>query len=123
MIWRDFSAAIEIDSNAGDAFRMRGICKHAKGDLKGAIADYDEALRLDPKDMGALRARAHAYVQDAIPRVTYDLHQFCGAMGLTLEFKLHYWTYRLKALLGELGGSSPQARAAAMSTWKHAVQA
>ena len=63
-------------------------------------------------------AAAAAYVQDAIPRLTYDLHQFCGAMGLTLEFKLHYWTYRLKALLGELGGSSKQARAAALNAWK-----
>ena len=63
-------------------------------------------------------AAAAAYVQDAIPRLTYDLHQFCGAMGLTLEFKLHYWTYRLKALLGELGGSSKQARVAALNAWK-----
>ena len=63
-------------------------------------------------------ATAAAYVQDAIPRLTYDLHQFCGAMGLTLEFNLHYWTYRLKGLLGELGGSSKQARAAALNAWK-----
>jgi len=81
------------------------------------------AFRAAWSDGEADCAMAAAYVQDAMPRVTYDLHQFCGAMGLTLEFKLHYWTYRLKALLGELGGSSPQARAAAMSTWKHAVQA
>lgn len=66
-------------------------------------------------------AIAASYVQDAIPRLTYDLHQFCGAMGLTLEFRLHYWTYRLKALLGELGGSSFQARAAATSVWRVTV--
>ena len=69
-------------------------------------------------DSGTDCATAAAYVQDAIPRLTYDLHQFCGAMGLTLEFKLHYWTYRLKALLGELGGSSKQARVAALNAWK-----
>jgi alkylation response protein AidB-like acyl-CoA dehydrogenase len=62
-------------------------------------------------------AVASAYVQDAIPKTTYDLHQFCGAMGLTLEFPLHFWTYRLRALLSELGGSSSQARAAATSAW------
>jgi hypothetical protein len=41
-------------------------------------------------------------------------------MGLTLEFDLHLWTYRLKALLGELGGSSAQAQAAASSVWDQA---
>jgi alkylation response protein AidB-like acyl-CoA dehydrogenase len=53
------------------------------------------------------------FVQARIPQFTFDLHQFSGAMGLTLEFPLHFWTYRLRALLGELGGSSAQARAAA----------
>ena len=62
-------------------------------------------------------AVAATYVQDATPRLTYDLHQFCGAMGLTLEFRLHHWTYRLKALMGELGGSSRQARTAAERAW------
>lgn len=66
-------------------------------------------------------AVAATYVQDATPRLTYDLHQFCGAMGLTLEFRLHHWTYRLKALMGELGGSSRQARTAAEHAWPHPV--
>jgi hypothetical protein len=38
-------------------------------------------------------------------------------MGLTLEFPLHHWTYRLRALVGELGGSSAQAIAVADSVW------
>jgi len=75
------------------------------------------ALRAAWSDDEADCAVAATYLQDAIPRVTYDLHQFCGAMGLTLEFKLHHWTYRLKALLGELGGSSAQARGAAIHAW------
>jgi len=62
-------------------------------------------------------ATAAAFVQDSIPRFVTDLHQFCGAMGLTLEFPLHYWTYRLRALVGELGGSSAQARATAQAAW------
>jgi hypothetical protein len=36
-----------------------------------------------------------------------------GAMGMTLEHPLHLWTYRLKALLSELGGRGAQAQAAA----------
>ena len=78
------------------------------------------ALRAAWSDEEGDCATAATYVQDAIPTLTYDLHQFCGAMGLTLEFDLHLWTYRLKALLGELGGSSAQAQAAASSVWDQA---
>lgn len=62
-------------------------------------------------------AIAAAFAQDATPKFCTDLHQFCGAMGLTLEYPLHHWTYRLRALLGELGGSSGQAIAAADAVW------
>ena len=62
-------------------------------------------------------AIAATFAQDSTPRFCTDLHQFCGAMGLTLEFPLHHWTYRLRALLGELGGSSGQAIAAADAVW------
>jgi hypothetical protein len=62
-------------------------------------------------------AIAATYAQDGIPKFANDLHQFCGAMGLTLEFPLHHFTYRLRALLGELGGSSAQALAVADSVY------
>jgi alkylation response protein AidB-like acyl-CoA dehydrogenase len=62
-------------------------------------------------------AMAATYAQTAIPQVAYDLHQFNGAMGLTLEHPLHYWTYRLKTLQGELGGSGAQALATADALW------
>jgi hypothetical protein len=38
-------------------------------------------------------------------------------MGLTLEHPLHLWTYRLKALYGELGGASMQFAAGAAAMW------
>lgn len=66
-------------------------------------------------------AVAAGFVQARIPPFTFDLHQFSGAMGLTLEFPLHYWTYRLRALVGELGGSSSQARAASLAAWGDAA--
>jgi len=68
----------------------------------------------DSEDDAALAA---GFAQARIASLTYDLHQFCGAMGLTLEFPLHLWTYRLRALAGELGGASAQGRAAAIATW------
>ncbi|MDR3417288.1 MAG: acyl-CoA dehydrogenase family protein [Nevskia sp.] len=63
------------------------------------------------EDGDAALAALHA--QDSATRIVYDLHQMLGAMGMTLEHPLHLWTYRVKALLSELGGRSGQAQAAA----------
>ncbi len=56
-------------------------------------------------------AQAAFYAQESATRVTFELHQMLGAMGMTLEHPLHLWTYRLKCLLSELGGPSHHARA------------
>jgi alkylation response protein AidB-like acyl-CoA dehydrogenase len=71
------------------------------------------AVSQDPGD--AALAALHA--QEAARRVTYDFHQFLGAMGMTLEHPLHLWTYRLKALTSELGGRGANALAAAEAIW------
>ncbi|MBI2771318.1 MAG: acyl-CoA dehydrogenase [Burkholderiales bacterium] len=62
-------------------------------------------------------AAAAAYAQDVATRVAYDLHQFMGAMGLTLEHPLHRWTYRTKLLRSELGGPERQFVSAAQAAW------
>jgi hypothetical protein len=64
---------------------------------------------------------ALGYAQDCAPRVLYDLHQFMGAMGLTLEHPLYRWSYRVKLLLSELGGASRQLRDVAGEVWSTAV--
>ena len=71
------------------------------------------AVTRDPGD--AALAALHA--QEAAKQVTYDFHQFLGAMGMTLEHPLHLWTYRLKALTSELGGRGANALAAAEAIW------
>jgi alkylation response protein AidB-like acyl-CoA dehydrogenase len=71
------------------------------------------AATLDPGD--AALAALHA--QQSARDTAYDLHQFLGAMGMTLEHPLHLWTYRLKALTAELGGRGAQALAAADAVW------
>ena len=58
-------------------------------------------------------ALAAAHAQESATRVVYEVHQMLGAMGMTLEHPLHLWTYRLKALLSELGGRGGQAAAVA----------
>lgn len=75
------------------------------------------AFRAAWSDSEADAALAAGFAQSRVAQLTYDLHQFCGAMGLALEFPLHLWTYRLRALVGELGGSSMQARAVAEAVW------
>lgn len=69
----------------------------------------------DPKD--AALAALHA--QRACQQVTYDLHQFNGALGMTLEHALHCWTFRLRWLAGEMGGARAQAEAVADLAWTH----
>jgi hypothetical protein len=58
-------------------------------------------------------AQAAMHAQNSATRVVYDVHQMLAAMGMTLEHPLHLWTYRLKALLSELGGRGGQAQAVA----------
>jgi hypothetical protein len=58
-------------------------------------------------------ALAAFQAQDSATRITYDLHQMLGAMGMTLEHPLHLWTYRLKVLLSDLGGRGAQAQVVA----------
>ncbi|MDE2410699.1 MAG: acyl-CoA dehydrogenase [Sphingomonadales bacterium] len=71
------------------------------------------AFTLDPRDT----ATAALYAQENMRSVIYDCHQFHGAMGLTLEYPLHLWTYRLKFLQGELGGRVEQALALSNLAW------
>jgi Acyl-CoA dehydrogenase, C-terminal domain len=71
------------------------------------------AATLDPADA----ALACFHAQESARLVVYDFHQFMGAMGMTLEHPLHLWTYRLKLLIGELGGRGNNALAAAEALW------
>jgi len=56
-------------------------------------------------------ALAAFQAQELGTRAGYEFHQMLGAMGMTLEHPLHLWTYRIKALLSELGGRAGQADA------------
>ncbi|QRR33951.1 hypothetical protein JNX00_20330 [Hydrogenophaga sp. YM1] len=62
-------------------------------------------------------ALALGQAQQAVRPVAYDLHQFMGAMGLTLEHPLHRWTYRARRLQSELGAADRQFQLAAGQAW------
>jgi Acyl-CoA dehydrogenase, C-terminal domain len=66
-------------------------------------------------------ALAAYHAQESATRVVYDVHQMLAAMGMTLEHSLHLWTYRLKALLSELGGRGGQALAVAQECFAAAA--
>lgn len=65
-------------------------------------------------------ATALGYVQNVSTAVVYDLHQFMGAMGLTLEHPLHRWTYRVRLLRSALGGAAANFRTVCERRWRAA---
>ena len=75
------------------------------------------AFRAAYEDSAKEASLACLYAQQAARKIIYDCHQFSGAMGLTLEYPLHLWTYRLKYLQGEAGGRGNQASALAAHLW------
>jgi hypothetical protein len=75
---------------------------------------YEAALEASPTSA----ALALSYAQDAAATIINETQQFHGAMGLTLEYPLHYWTYRLRLLMGELGGTTAQGLSAADELWR-----
>ena len=75
------------------------------------------AFRAAWRDDECSAASACLYAQNAMRKLIHDCHQFSGAMGLTLEFPLHLWTYRLKLLQGEAGGRAGQAALVASNLW------
>ena len=64
---------------------------------------------------------AATYAQDHVGKLAFDLHQFNGGMGVTAEHKLHFFTYRLRALQAELGGADAAAGAVYDALWDRAA--
>jgi Acyl-CoA dehydrogenase, C-terminal domain len=82
------------------------------------IATAIESLRLMTYRAALSQREAEAalvfgFGQQVAGRVSYDCHQFHGALGQSLECPLHHFTDRLRALQGEGGGYSTQYFAAA----------
>lgn len=82
-----------------------------------AKAGYYLAMRAawsrDPQDADI--AACHAV--QGIQALLFDLHQFNGGMGVTLEYSLHFWTYRIRALQAEAGGLTGTALDIAERRW------
>lgn len=66
-------------------------------------------------------AMAACFAQQHVRKLMFDLHQFNGAMGVTNEHTLHFWTYRMRALQAEVGGVYGSASDIAQELWGSAV--
>jgi Acyl-CoA dehydrogenase, C-terminal domain len=75
------------------------------------------ALRAVFSESIADAAMAAAYAQHAVTTIVYDVHQFSGAMGLTLEYPLHLYTYRARMLLSECGGAHAHIETTVNCAW------
>ncbi len=83
-------------------------------EIEGARLQMLRAAQMRTPDTAAL---ALGYAQGAARRIGYDLHQFMGAMGLTLEHPLHRWTYRARLLRTDMGGAAANWLAYADERW------
>ncbi|HEY3653394.1 MAG TPA: acyl-CoA dehydrogenase family protein [Steroidobacteraceae bacterium] len=86
-------------------------------DAHKARAAYWLALKAAWTGGEADAATAALYAQESLTSVNYDAHQFNGALGMTLEHDLHFWTFRMRWLQGELAGARNQAAALAAFAW------
>src|ERR1019366_3242 len=57
---RFYGEAIRLKPDYADAFNNRGVARHQKGDVEGALQDYSEAIRLKPDHAGAFYNRGNA---------------------------------------------------------------
>jgi tetratricopeptide (TPR) repeat protein len=87
---RVIASATYGGDNLATLYSNRGVEHMNKGDLDRAIADYDQAIKLDPKDTSAYYNRAHeeAHVgkerkEKKKPLTLSLLAEEMGAKGLT----------------------------------------
>jgi tetratricopeptide (TPR) repeat protein len=58
-----YTAAIEKSASPAELFYKRGVVNFMKRDVQAAIADFGEAIRLEPQDPNAFVNRAVAYFE------------------------------------------------------------
>jgi len=54
--------AIAANPRSAEALQVKGEILHSRGDQEGATRAFDEALKIDPKNISALLSRANVYI-------------------------------------------------------------
>lgn len=96
---------------------FQAVQHRLSADIERCRAVYWLAMKAAWSGSETDAALAALHAQRSITPVTYDTHQFNGALGMTLEHALHLWTFRLRWLVGEMGGHAAQAAAVADLAW------
>jgi tetratricopeptide (TPR) repeat protein len=84
-----FSRAIRIDTNYGDAYRMRGYCFNHRRDYDSAKRDFDMAIKIDPGDWNSFRGRA--FVHQHSGRLDQAITDISDAIRLNPASKVAYF--------------------------------
>jgi tetratricopeptide (TPR) repeat protein len=66
----DYNQAIQLNPNNARAYRNRGNAKRNKGDLDGAIADFNRAIELNAKHAPSALEATPSATLDATPLAT-----------------------------------------------------
>lgn len=100
---------------------FQAVQHRLSADIEKCRAVYWLAMKAAWSGSALDAALAALHGQRAITQVVYDTHQFNGALGMTLEHALHLWTFRLRWLVGEMGGYAVQAAVVADLAWPRAA--
>ena len=105
----------------GFAYNSRGNAWSAKGDHDHAIADYTEAIRLDPKSFNAYKNRGQEYFyKGEFPAAAADMLR---ATDLAHEAYPMLWQFLARGRMGQDGAAELSANAARLKTkdWPYQV--
>jgi alkylation response protein AidB-like acyl-CoA dehydrogenase len=81
------------------------------------ILTYQAAWLAAQGRKGSQAAMAHAYVRDAAGEVVAHAHQIHGAIGITKEYPLQYFSRRAKAFQNALGTAAHFREKVATGLW------
>ncbi|MBM3116960.1 tetratricopeptide repeat protein [Jeongeupia naejangsanensis] len=94
-------AARQRDPRNADLWNWTGYCERKRGNLQQAFAAYDEALRLNPRHLGAHEYLGEAWLQAGQPEkaqaVLDQLKTLCGTCEEERDLAAAIDTYRAKA--------------------------
>ncbi|GHD68375.1 tetratricopeptide repeat protein [Jeongeupia chitinilytica] len=94
-------AARQRDPRNADLWNWTGYCERKRGNLQQAFAAYDEALRLNPRHLGAHEYLGEAWLQAGQPEKAQtqldQLKTLCGTCEEERDLASAIDTYRAKA--------------------------
>lgn len=92
----DYNKAISLNNNLADAYYYRGNIKLIQGDYSNALADFNKAIELNPKDYDYFNARGMTYsdfgdISGNSDFLTKSLSDFSSAISLKPDNPIYYY--------------------------------